>query len=86
MPRKIDEAWGEDSYGDIEPVEFEDDQLDCWLGALGREQTGGAREILRSELTDIGLSLRCGYRRGPRTLTRVLSDEREPVSDFDHRP
>jgi hypothetical protein len=69
MPRKIDEAWGEDGFGDIEPVEFEDDQLDRWLGMLGREQTGETRDILQAWLREVGVSLRCGYRRGPQAFS-----------------
>jgi len=70
MPRKVDEKWGEEWFGDIELVGFENDQLDHWLDMLGSDRSGEDRERLRFWLTEIEISVRCGYKRGPRTLTR----------------
>lgn len=68
MPRKVDEAWGDDGFPDFEPVEFSKEDLDRWLEMLEPLQMPITRELLRLRLTDIGVSLRGGHRRGARSF------------------
>lgn len=68
MPRKTDEAWGDDGFADFEPVEFSDEDLDRWLKMLEPLKEPVTRDHLRLELTEIGTSLRCGHRRGARSF------------------
>lgn len=68
MPRKIDEAWGDDGFFEFESVEFENEDLNRWFDMLEPLQVPINRGLLRLRLTDIGVSLRCGHQRGARSF------------------
>jgi|TARA_R110002072_G_scaffold80606_1_gene185100 hypothetical protein len=68
MPRKIDEAWGDDGFHEFKSVKFKTEDLTRWFEMLGSLKVPINRDHLRLRLTDIGVSLRCGHQRGARSF------------------
>jgi len=73
MPRKVDPRWGEDGFGDIEPVCLNDDQARELAAILGFSPDSPQVADIRFAVDDIGTTYRNWRRRGASAFTRAAA-------------
>ena len=71
MPRKVDPRWGEDGFGDIEPVCLKDDQARELAAILGFSPDSPKVADIRFAVDDIGTTFRNWRKRGASAFTRA---------------
>lgn len=71
MPRKIDPRWGEDGFGDVEPVCLKAGQARELAEILGFASDSSKVADIRSAVDDIGTTYRNWHGRGASAFTRA---------------